>query len=301
MSDTFMQWAQSAILQNLVSGILVGALYGLAALGLSLVFGVLRILNVAHGELLMLGGYAGFWLFHLYGIDPFVGLLIVIPALAGIGWLLHRGIFRRVVHLGEEERIKNSLLIGFGLTLVLQNLAIWLWSADERSITTSYASAVIVLGGIRLPVIRLSGFVIALVAVIGMEYFLKRTYWGKAIRATAEDWQTAALTGIHVERVYGVTFALGASLAGVAGALVTVGFSVSPAIGLAWTLKALIVVVLAGLGSMTGTFLGGIVLGFAESLSAYRFGGEYRELVGLLIFLVILSIRPQGLFGRSHE
>jgi branched-chain amino acid transport system permease protein len=289
------------ILQNLVSGILVGALYGLAALGLSLVFGVMRVLNVAHGELLMLGGYAAFWLFYLYGIDPFVGLSIVIPLLAVVGWLLHSGIFRRIVQFGERERIKNSLLIGFGLTLVLQNLAIQLWTADERSITTSYASAVIEIGGIRIPIIRLASFVVALIAVLGLEFFLKRTYWGKAIRATAEDWQSAALTGINIERVYLVTFALGTALAGVAGVLVTVGFSVSPVIGLAWTLKALIVVVLAGLGSMTGTFLGGLLLGFTESLSAYTLGGEYREVVGLLIFLVILSVRPQGLFGGRHE
>jgi branched-chain amino acid transport system permease protein len=289
------------ILQNLVSGILVGALYGLAALGLSLVFGVMRILNVAHGELIMLGGYAAFWLFNLYGIDPFMALPLVALLMAGVGWLLHMGIFRRVAHFAEEERIKNSLLIGFGLTLVLQNLAIQLWSADERSITTTYATAAIEVGGIRLPVIRLAGLIIALVAVAGMELFLKHTYWGKAIRATAEDWQTAALTGINIERTYLVTFALGAALAGVAGTLVAVGFSVSPVIGLEWTLKALIVVVLAGLGSMTGTFLGGILLGVAESLSAYRFGGEYRELVGLLIFLIILSVRPQGLFGDGHE
>jgi branched-chain amino acid transport system permease protein len=141
--------------QNLVSGVLVGALYGLAALGLSLVFGVLKILNVAHGELIMLGGYAAFWLFNLYGLDPFLALTIVIPLLFGLGWLLHKGLFSRVVQFDEEHRIKNSLLIGFGLTLVLQSLAIRLWTADERSITTAYAAASLELFGVRLPVIRL--------------------------------------------------------------------------------------------------------------------------------------------------
>lgn len=285
------------IAQNLVSGVLVGALYGLAALGLSLVFGVLKVLNVAHGELIMLGGYAAFWLFNLYGIDPFLALAIVIPLLFVVGWLLHIGLFSNVVQFGEEIRIKNSLLIGFGLTLVLQSLAIQLWTADERSITTAYATASLQLLGVRLPVIRLAGLVIGLIAVVGLELFLNRTYWGKAIRATAEDWQTAALTGINVQSTYLLTFSLGAALAGVAGTLVSVGFSVSPIIGLQWTLKALIVIVLAGLGSMTGTFLGGILLGVTESLSAYLVGGQYRELVGLIIFLVILSIRPQGLFG----
>jgi branched-chain amino acid transport system permease protein len=289
------------IAQNIVSGILVGALYGLAALGLSLVFGVLKILNVAHGELMMLGGYAAFWIFNLYGIDPFLSLVIVLPILFVIGWLLHISLFRRVVQFDEENRIKNSLLIGFGLTLVLQSLAIQLWSADERSITTAYATASWQILGIRLPLIRLAGLAIALIAVVGMEYFLNRTYWGKAIRATAEDWRTAALTGINVNSTYLLTFSLGAALAGVAGTLVSVGFSVSPVIGLQWTLKALIVIVLAGLGSITGTLLGGILLGVTESLSAYRFGGEYRELVGLIIFLIILSARPQGLFGGGQR
>jgi branched-chain amino acid transport system permease protein len=285
------------IAQNIVSGVLVGALYGLAALGLSLVFGVLKILNVAHGELIMLGGYAAFWIFNLYGLDPFLALVVVIAILFGLGWLLHLGLFRNVVQFDEEHRIKNSLLIGFGLTLVLQSLAIQLWTADERSVTTTYATASFQFWGIRLPVIRLAGLVIALIAVVALELFLNRTYWGKAIRATAEDWQTAALTGINVQSTYLLTFSLGAALAGVAGTLVSVGFSVSPIIGLQWTLKALIVIVLAGLGSMPGTFLAGLLLGVTESLSAYFLGGQYRELVGLVIFLAVLSARPQGLFG----
>jgi len=289
------------IAQNLISGVLVGALYGLAALGLSLVFGVLKILNVAHGELIMIGGYAAFWIFNLYGIDPFLALALVMPLLFAAGWLLHIGLFRTLVQFDEEQRIKNSLLIGFGLTLVLQSLAIQFWTADERSITTAYATMSLSFLGLRLPVIRLAGLVIALIAVVGLELFLNRTYWGKAIRATAENWQTAALSGINVQNTYLLTFSLGAALAGVAGTLISVGFSVSPAIGLQWTLKALIVIVLAGLGSMIGTFLGGILLGVTESLSAYFFGGQYRELVGLIIFLIVLSARPQGLFGGRQS
>ncbi|MCB0209603.1 MAG: branched-chain amino acid ABC transporter permease [Anaerolineae bacterium] len=287
------------IVQNIVSGILVGALYGLAALGLSLVFGVLKILNVAHGELIMIGGYATFWLFNLYGIDPFVGMFLVIPILFGVGLLLHQGLFRPTIKFDEEHRIKNSLLIGFGLTLILQNLAIQLWTADDRSITTAYAASALEILGVRLPVIRLAGLVIAILAVVFLELFLNRSLWGKAIRATAEDWQTASLTGIDIKSTYLLTFGLGASLAGIAGTLVSVGFSVSPFIGLQWTLKALIVVVLAGLGSIGGTIAAGILLGVSESLSAYYFGGEYRELVGLILFLIVLSVRPQGLFGGA--
>lgn len=287
--------------QSLLSGALVGSLYGLAALGLSLVFGVLKVLNVAHGELLMLGGYAAFWLFNLLGIDPYLSLLAVIPLLILVGVGLHLGLFRHVVQFDEEHRIKNSLLIGFGLTLILQTMAIRLFTADDRSITTSYSTNAWEIVGLRLPLVRFSGLIIGVLVVIGLQIFLNRTYLGKAIRATAEDWRTAALTGINVQRMYLITFALGAGLAGLAGMLVTVQFSVSPNIGLNWTLKALIVVVLAGLGNLRGTFVAGILLGLAEAGSAILLQtNQYRELVGLVIFLIILSVRPQGLFGAKH-
>lgn len=289
------------IAQSLLSGALVGALYGLAALGLSLIFGVLKILNIAHGELLMFGGYAAFWVFRLLGVDPYLSLVVVIPLLILIGIGLHLGLFRHVIQFDEEHRIKNSLLIGFGLTLIFQTLAIRLFTADERSISTSYSTAAWELLGLRLPVVRFSGLVIGILVVIGLQLFLNRTYWGKAIRATAEDWRTAALSGINIHTMYLITFALGAALAGMAGMLVSVQFSVSPNIGLHWTLKALIVVVLAGLGSVPGTFLAGILLGLAEAGSSLIFGGQYRELVGLVIFLVILSVRPQGLFGAKQH
>ena len=167
------------IAQNIVSGIMVGALYGLAALGLSLVFGVMKVLNVAHGELIMIGGYTTFWLFNLYGIDPILSLVIVIPTLFLIGMLLHWGLFSHVVQLDEENRIKNSLLIGFGLTLVLQSLAIQLWTADERSVTPTYATAAFEIFGIRFPVIRLAGLVVAFLSVAALEIFLNRSYGAK--------------------------------------------------------------------------------------------------------------------------
>jgi branched-chain amino acid transport system permease protein len=288
------------IIQSLVSAVLIGALYGLAAMGLSLVFGVLKVLNVAHGELLMFGGYGAFWAFQLLGIDPYLALVLVVPALALAGILLHLGLFRFIVRFDEEERIKNSLLIGFGLTLILQTAAIHLFTADDRSITTSYSRQALEFYSIRLPYVRLSSLLIGILVVIALQLFLNRSYWGKAIRATAEDWRTAALTGIDVRKVYLITFAIGSALAGLAGMLVSVQYSVSPNIGMQWTLKALIVVVLAGLGSMPGTFLAGIFLGLAETVSSLLFGGEYRELVGLVIFLLILSLRPQGLFGGNN-
>jgi branched-chain amino acid transport system permease protein len=283
--------------QQLILGVLVGGLYGLAAAGLSLTFGVLRVLNVAHGELLMLGGYGTFWLFTLWQIDPFLSLLGVGPALFMLGLILYWALFQFVVKAHEEVRIKNSLLIGFGLTLVFHTLAIRLWTADERAVTTAYAGAVIKIGGFAIPLVRLSSLGLAFAILTALHLFLAKARWGRAIRATAEDWEAAALMGIPVGRTYLLAFALGTALAGIAGGLVSVSYSISPSIGLEWTLKALIVVVLAGLGSLFGAFAGGILLGVAEATSAVLLGGAYREVVGLVLFLIILLVRPQGLFG----
>jgi branched-chain amino acid transport system permease protein len=288
----------SALAQQIILGILIGGLYGLAAAGLSLVFGVLKVLNVAHGELIMLGGYAAFWSVALLGMDPFGSLVIVAPLSLLAGAVLYGALFGFVVRADEETREKNSLLIGFGLALVLHALAVRLWTADERSIVTPYGGAVISIGGLSIPVVRLLSLLLAFAITGGLQLLLTHWRWGKAIRATAEDWQAALLTGIDVRRAYLLAFAIGTALAGMAGVLVTVSYSVSPSIGLEWTLKALIVVVLAGLGSMIGTFVGGILLGVAEALSAAAFGGPYREVVGLVIFVVVLCARPRGLFGR---
>ena len=284
--------------QQLILGFLVGGLYGLAAAGLSLTFGVLRVLNIAHGELLMLGGYGTFWLFTLYGVDPFLSLLGVAPALFALGLILYWALFRFVVRAHEDVRIKNSLLIGFGLTLIFHTLAIRLWTADERSVTTEYAGMAARVAGFTVPLGRLASLVLAFAVLAILHLFLTRARWGRAIRATAEDWEAAAIMGIPVGRTYLLAFALGTALAGIAGGLVSVAYSISPSIGLEWTLKALIVVVLAGLGSLFGSFAGGLLLGVAEAASVVVVGGAYREAVGLILFLVILVTRPQGLFGR---
>jgi branched-chain amino acid transport system permease protein len=290
-----------AVTQNLVFGILLGALYGLAAVGIAMVFGVTKFLNVAHGELLMFGGYATFWLFSLFDLDPFLSLPLTIIFLILIGIVLYQLLFVRMVKLPEEEKIKNTMLIGFGLTLIFQNIALSLWTANDRGVTTSYASEAFTLLGVRFPYVRVAGLVISLVCLFALQQFLRKTYLGKAIRATAEDWEAASLVGIDVQKVYLLSFLLGAALAGVAGTLVLVSFSVNPAMGLNWTLKSLIVMVLGGVGNFMGTFVGGILLGATESATAFFISGNYREVVGLIFFLLILIFRPQGLFGAKER
>ncbi|HEY3062869.1 MAG TPA: branched-chain amino acid ABC transporter permease [Chloroflexota bacterium] len=290
-----------AILQNLVFGLFVGSNYGVAAAGLSLVFGVLRVLNVAHGELLMLGGYTSFWLFNLFGVDPFLSVLISAPLLLVIGLGLHRGLFAFVERLEEEDRIKNSLLVSFGLGLILQNLAQWLFTADERSVNTAYAGGSAVVLGLVFPYTRLASLAIGSLSIVALDQILRRTFIGKAIRATAEDWRAAALAGIDIRRTYLITFGFAAALAGLAGSLVSIGSSIGPTLGAAWTLKALVVIVLAGMGSIFGAFAAGLLLGAAEAVSTYAFGSVWREVVGLVLFLLVLLVRPQGLFGRGQR
>jgi len=279
----------------------LGALYGLAAVGIAMVFGVTKFLNVAHGELLMFGGYATFWLFNLFGLDPFLSLPLTILFLLLIGVVLYQILFVRMVKLPEEEKIKNTMLIGFGLTLILQNIALNLWTANDRGVTTSYASEAFTWLGVRFPYVRLAGLVISLVCLFALQQFLRKTYIGKAIRATTEDWEAASLVGIDVHKVYLISFLLGTALAGVAGTLVLVSYSVSPSIGLHWTLKSLIVMVLGGVGNFMGTFVGGILLGATESATAFFISGNYREVVGLILFLLILIFKPQGLFGAKER
>ena len=288
-----------SLAQNIAYGLFVGGIYGIAAVGLALAFGVMNVLNIAHGELLMFGGYISFWLFSWLGIDPFISLVVCVPLMFVIGLLLDRLVYRHVARLRGEAKIKNSLLISFGLVLILQNVAIRLFTADERSIQVPYGGQGINLLGVALPYTRLWGLAIALVTIVALHLFLRRTDPGKAIRATAEDWEAAELSGINVPRVYMLTFALGAALAGIAGTLVSVTASITPSIGLDWTLKALIVVVLAGTGSIIGAFPAGLLLGLVEALSGVFIDASYRELVGLVIFLLVLLIRPQGLFGQQ--
>jgi branched-chain amino acid transport system permease protein len=286
--------------QTLVFGLFVGGIYGIAAMGLALVFGVLKMLNIAHGELIMLGGYVSYWAFSTLGMDPFVSILVSVPALFLLGLLLDRVVYRHVVRLQGEEKIKNSLLVSFGLTLVLQNLAQWGFTADERAIQVAYTGSGLHLAGVTLPYTRLGSFGIAIVVALLAHFFLHRTYTGKAIMATAEDYEAAELSGINIHRVYMLTFALGAAIAGIAGTLVVITYGISPSIGILWTLKALIVIVLAGTGSILGAFPAGILLGVVEAVSGAFIGSTYREVIGLVMFVLVLILRPRGLFARRE-
>ena len=284
--------------QILSYGLLSGALYGLVALGLSLVFGVMNYLMVAHGGLIMLAAYTTFWAFFYTRIDPFLFILFVTPLFFIIGWILFKILFQSLMKFPEGEKIKNSLLISFGLLLIFSNLAILFWTADERAVTTVYAGKVLDVFGIRLPYTGLGGVAIAIIVIIALHLFLTRTYFGKAIRAVSMDHEAATLMGINVNKVYLVAFSIGCALAGIPGVLTSL-HALNPAISFDLTNKALIVLILAGVGSIKGVLIGGFFLGAIEAAGVYLVGTPYREVFGLILFVLILMFRPQGLTGKK--
>ncbi len=285
--------------QVFIFGIFIGALYGLAAIGFSFVFGVMKVLNIAHGSLLMLGAYGSFWIFTLCHVDPYLSIPLVALAVFLIGLGMYRSLFASLIKLHEALKINTSLLVAFGAILILDNLAIMLFTADERSITPSYAGSGIELLGIVLPFTRLAGLGLTICVIVALQHFLHKTYFGKSIRAVTQNWESASLVGINVQKTYLVSVGLSALLASIAGSIVGIGWAISPGMGLEWTLKAMIVVCLGGMGSIGGTLVAGLILGVVESVSVL-FIGPYMEAVGLFILLLVISLRPQGLFGSKQ-
>jgi branched-chain amino acid transport system permease protein len=280
------------MVQVVAYGIITGAFYGLAAIGLSLVFGVMRHMNIAHGSFLMIGGFAAFVFFNSFQLDPLASIPIVMIFLFAIGAFLYKGLFSRLDRLPEGQKIDNSMLVGFGLTWMIDNLAVLIWSSDVRAITPSYTGKVWnVFPGLRLPLVGVGIIGISLVVILCLYIVLKTTYFGKAVRATAQDRDAGNLMGINVERTYLVFFGLSASLAGVAGVVAAVNYSVHPMVGFEWLLKSIIILVLAGFGRIWQVFAAGLCLGIAEGISVYFVGPQYREVVGLVIFMLVLMRR----------
>jgi branched-chain amino acid transport system permease protein len=282
-------------LQVLINGILLGGLYGIMALGMSLIWGVMNIVNVAHGALIMLGAYVTFWAFTWWGWDPFLSLPLTILVLFVYGYLLQRLVLNLVV----RAQLFLTLLITFGVEVVMVNLARIAWSSDLRLVTPRYAATHFSVGGLTVPYIRLWVFATTVVLSVLFLLLLERTRLGRAIRATAEELRAARLTGIPVAHIYAVTFGLGAALAGAAGGLWGMLFPITPVMGGALTLKSFVVAVLGGLGTMMGPLAGGVVLGLAESFSATYLGPTYPNAISFGLLVLILIFRPTGILGRQ--
>ena len=274
--------------QLLANGVLLGGLYGLMALGMSLVWGVLNIVNLAHGALIMLGGYCVYFLFTGLGIDPFAALPIAMLVLFAVGYVLQRFVLNLVI----RSALLNTLLITFGLEVVLTYCAQLAFSADFRTINPPYAGANIDLLGVTLPVVRLGAFATALVLAALMWMLLERTKLGRAIRATAQNLTAARLYGVDPVQLYAITFGLGAALAGAAGGLYGLVSQVTPYMGSALTAKSFVIAIMGGLENPFGIVLGGVVIGLAEALAAIYIGPTFTDAISFGLLVLILVARP---------
>lgn len=281
--------------QVLASGILLGGLYALMALGLALVWGVLNIVNLSHGALIMLGAYATYFLFTGAGIDPFAALPLAALALFALGYAIQRGILNLVI----RGPMFNTLLITFGIEVVLTYLAQLAFSADFRTVNPRYAGASFALAGVTLPVVQALAFAIAIGLTVAMWLFLLHTRLGRGIRAAAQNLTAARLYGVSPKRIYAFTFGLGAALAGVAGGLYGTVSQVNPYIGAPLTAKSFAIAIIGGLDNPLGVIVGGLFIGIVESLTALYAGPTLRDVASFGILVLVLIVRPGGLLGRA--
>jgi branched-chain amino acid transport system permease protein len=282
--------------QAVVSGLLIGGLYVLISIGLTLIFGVMRIINFAHGDLMMLGMYVTYWMFTLYKVDPYVSLILTVPILFVVGSVIQKFLVNRVLD-GPQA---SQLFLTLGVMLIVQNLALFFWKADYRAIRTDYAVSVIRLGEVFMSVPKLASFLVAIILTGALYVFLTRTRIGRAMRATAQNREVSSLMGVNVRRIYTVAFGVGTACVGAAGTLLSTYYYISPTVGTTFTLLAFLAVVLGGMGSFTGALFGGLMVGLAESLGAVYIATQYKELVTFTLFIFVLLLKPSGLFGKSR-
>ncbi len=283
--------------QLAINSILFGAIYGVAAVGLSLIYGTMRIVFLAQGTIIIFFAYVCYWLLTLVGVDPYVSLLIVVPVAALIGAGFYYGIFKEAAAL-EDRNV--SLLIAIGLMYFTQNFMTVVWKPDPRAVMTDYTGWAWNPFGLTIGFTRVLALVLAVGASMVVSLFLNRTRIGTAVRAASEDMTSATLMGINPNLVNAVAFALGMGMAGVAGVGVATVYSFDPVFGFTFALKALIAVALGGIGNVWGALLGGIVLGFIESFATYYIGAGWTDAISFGVFLLVLYFLPQGLFGSKN-
>lgn len=287
----------SLVAQLALNGLLLGSVYGLAALGLSLIWGVMRVVNIAHGELMMLSAFATYWLFVLYGMHPFLAVVVTVPLGFAIGLGLYRFFVRPVLRRADQDMMSLVLMLGF--QAVFYGFASYSWGIDIRSIPILLPSLTI--GSLTVPWSRLSTALVAMGLVVATYLFLRRTSYGKAIRAVTQSRSAAMLVGINPDRVFLWAFGLGGALASVAGSLLTLtNPAITPLMGLDFLLRSFAIVVLGGLGNPVGALVGGVVLGVSEGLSSLFTTLTATIAIAFVILIIVLVLRPEGLFGAMR-
>lgn len=280
---------------SVLNGLTTGAVYALVALGLTLIYGVLHIINFAHGALLMVALYAVYWLKTALGVDPYLALPLVVPGMFALGYALQRGIVNRASH-GKDE---NILLVTLGLSIVLENLALLAFRSDTRTIDTAYTLSTVQIGPAFIAVPKLVAFAGALVFAALLMAVIARTDLGRAIRAVAKEKQGARLMGIDVDHVYAMSFGIGLACLGAAACFLLPAYYVNPQVGSGFVLVAFTIVVLGGMGSFAGALIGGLLIGVVESLGGLYLGESLGQIGIFAIFIAVLLFRPQGLFGAK--
>jgi branched-chain amino acid transport system permease protein len=284
-------------LQIVLSGVLLGGLYACLAIGFSVIWGVTNLINLAHGSMAIMGAYVTWLLWSHTGLDPFLSIPITAAVLFAFGYLLQWTVLNRIA----RTSLFMTLIFTFGLDMLLVNVMLSLFSADIRGIPLEYSGQALVLGEIRLPYTRLAVFVVALLVTGALHLFMDHTRSGQAVRAAAQNPRAAAMLGIDSNHIQALAFGIGAALAGVAGALIAVVYSFSPVTGSPLTMKAFVIVALGGLGSMRGAIAAGIALGVAENIVSGLFVAGYRDAVSFVLLVVLLLLRPRGLFGNRYQ
>jgi branched-chain amino acid transport system permease protein len=280
--------------QLILSTLLLGGVYALIAVGLTLIFGVMRVVNFAHGEFLMLAMYLAFWAFAGLRLDPYLTLLGALPLFFGLGWLTYRAVMRPVLYASHNAQIFTTV----GLSIVLQNVALVAWTADARFVRTDYYTETVRIAGAVSNWAQLAAFAVAVALTAALFAFMRWSYTGKVMRATAQDRHVAALMGIDTDRVYALTWGVGIACVGAAGVLLAPIYPVYPTAGLQFVLIAYVAVVLGGLGDMLGALIAALVVAAVEIVGSYVVGTAWKEVLYLLLFIGILVVRPAGLFGQ---
>ena len=284
------------LMQSIISGILIGGVYALIGIGLTIIFGVMRVINFAHGDIMMIGMYLTYNLFTLIGIDPFASVLITIPLMFLFGGFMQKVFINRVLNSLPQ----NQILLTIGLGIIMSNTMMLIYTSDYKILTTSYSSSSVNILGISVSEPLFISFIITAAITLLLYWFLLKTDTGQAIRATAQNREAAQLMGINVKKMSIIAFGLGSALAGTAGALISPTYYIFPQIGSTFTLKAFVITVLGGMGSIVGATLGGVIIGVAESVSAVYISSGWKDVVVFVLFLLVLLFKPAGLMGKSR-
>lgn len=281
--------------QLIINGILTGGVFAIIAVGLTLVFGVMNIINFAHGEFLMIAMYLTYWMNVKMGMDPFVGILIIFPIMFIIGIAVYKITLNPIINSREEL----TILMTVAIMIFLQNLALMLWSADVRSLSISYSSSTIALGSSSLSLTKIASFAVTILMSVGLMVFLNRTWLGRSIKAISQNRDAAKLMGVDTVKTYMYAFGIGIGTVGIAGAALSTMYGIYPLIGQQFGTVAFVVVVLGGLGNIPGAIIGGLLIGIVDAISGFLLPVGFNQAVYLMIFIAVLLLRPNGILGKA--